>query len=145
MEDVCHSTRHQGIGLAGLLISGPLLAVVVGGGGGTPGPGAVVWDTLVFGDSRSEDSHMLAPNGSTARRTTGAAGRGFRELPLHSSVEFSLNVDLGAPGQYLTLQLSGDDWSNASAIKAVRASARANWTLDYPHEFTRSARTHVRM
>ena len=110
-------------------MSWPLLAVAMGGGGGAPGPGNVVWDTLVFGDSRSEESHMLASNGSTARRT--AAGRGFRDLPLHSSVEFKLNVDLGAPGQYLTLQLSGDDWSNASAIKAVRPSARANWNLDY--------------
>ena len=85
---------------------------------------ASVTDTIAFGDAASEASHGLTTGGSTrVIGSGGLRGQPFRSLPLNASLRFSMAVEMDAPAQYLTVQVSGEEWRNSSDVRAC-------WLLD---------------
>jgi hypothetical protein len=81
-------------------------------------PSPPLADIITFGDVASEAAHGLTGSGGSAAETGGLRGQSFRSLPLNASLRFTLAVEMDAPAQYLTVQVSGEEWRNSSDIRA---------------------------
>ena len=86
---------------------------------------------IVFGDPNSEAAHGLVGSGGTRSLTSGGLrGQPYRSLPLNASLRFSLAVPMDAAAQYLTVELSGEEWNSSADIRAcwlVDPDSMAPW------------------
>jgi hypothetical protein len=82
---------------------------------------AALWDSASLGNARSEQGHSLRAINSKIDH--GLNGEVYRTLPLHGPLTASLLVNLSSSAQYVSVRVSGREWSSAS-------DSRACWLVD---------------